>query len=69
MTAQRRPEPQPEYLSIAEAALLYHVSADFLRRRIVDGSLPAIRCGRRIIRVSSVDLQRLFRPVQSMRLL
>jgi len=56
-----------EYFSIAEAAALYHVSRDFLRDRIIDGSLPAVRSGKRIIRITSGDLERLFRPVQSMR--
>ncbi|MFZ0530713.1 MAG: helix-turn-helix domain-containing protein [Propionicimonas sp.] len=68
MTAQPKPANQPsEYLSIAEAAARYHVSRDYIRHRIIDGSLPAVRSGRRIIRVSSVDLEHLFRPVQSMR--
>ncbi len=68
MTAQPKPANQPlEYLSIAEAAARYHVSRDYVRDRIIDGSLPAVRSGRKIIRVSSVDLEHLFRPVQSMR--
>jgi uncharacterized protein len=45
----------------------YHVSRDYIRHRIIDGSLPAVRSGRRIIRVNSADLEPLFRPVQSMR--
>jgi excisionase family DNA binding protein len=66
MTAQPKPANQPlEYLSIAEAAALYHVSRDYIRHRIVDGSLPAVRSGRRIIRISRLALDRLFRPVQS----
>ena len=68
MTAQPKSANQPaEYLSIAEAAALYHVSRDYVRDRIIDGSLPALRSGRKIIRVSTLDLERLFRPVQSMR--
>ena len=68
MTAQPKPANQPvEYLSIAEAAALYHVSRDYVRDRIIDGSLPAVRSGRKIIRVSTTDLEHLFRPVQSMR--
>lgn len=68
MTAQPKPDPNPmQYLSIAEAALLYHVSRDFIRDRIVEGTLPAVRSGRRIIRIRSSDLERLFRPVQSAR--
>ena len=69
MTAQPRPASQPaEYLTIAEAAARYHVSRDYIRHRIIDGSLPAVRSGRRIIRISIVDLEKLFRPVQSARL-
>lgn len=68
MTAQPKPANQPlEYLSIAEAAARYHVSRDYVRDRIIDGSLPAVRSGRKIIRVSTSDLEHLFRPVQSMR--
>lgn len=68
MTAQPKPADRPaEYLSIAEAAARYHVSRDYIRHRIIDGSLPAVRSGRKIIRVSSIDLEHLFRPVQSMR--
>ena len=68
MTAQPKPTSRPaEYLSIAEAAALYHVSRDYVRDRIIDGSLPAVRSGRKIIRISAADLERLFRPVQSMR--
>ncbi|MGC3992613.1 MAG: helix-turn-helix domain-containing protein [Propionicimonas sp.] len=68
MTAQPRPSDRPaEFLTIAEAAARYHVSRDYIRHCIVDGSLPAVRSGRRIIRVNSRDLERLFRPVQSMR--
>lgn len=67
MTAQPKPANQSaEYLTIAEAAARYHVSRDYIRHRIIDGSLPAVRSGRRIIRVNSVDLEHLFRPVQSM---
>lgn len=65
MTAQPKPAGQPsEFLTIAEAAARYHVSRDYIRHRIIDGSLPAVRSGRRIIRVNSLDLVRLFRPVQ-----
>lgn len=68
MTAQPKQASQPvEYLSIAEAAALYHVSRDYVRDRIIDGSLPAVRSGRKIIRVRADDLARLFRPVQSAR--
>jgi excisionase family DNA binding protein len=68
MTAQPRSATQPpEFLTIAEAAARYHVSRDYIRHRIIDGSLPAVRSGRRIIRINAVELKRLFRPVQSVR--
>ncbi|QLQ15160.1 MAG: helix-turn-helix domain-containing protein [Micropruina sp.] len=68
MTAQPRPSDRPsEFLTITEAAARYHVSRDYIRHRIIDGALPAVRSGKRIIRVNSLDLERLFRPVQSMR--
>lgn len=69
MTAQPKPANQQplEYLSIAEAAARYHVSRDYIRHRIIDGSLPAVRSGRRIIRMSSFDLEKFFVPVQSAR--
>ncbi len=68
MTAQPRSADRPaEFLTIAEAAARYHVSRDYIRHRIIDGSLPAVRSGRRIIRVNSLDLAHLFRPVQSAR--
>ena len=68
MTAQPKPADRPfEFLTIAEAAARYHVSRDYIRHRIIDGALPAVRSGKRIIRVNSLDLERLFRPVQSMR--
>ncbi len=69
MTAQPKPANQQplEYLSIAEAAATYHVSRDFIRHRIVDGSLPAVRFGRRVIRIERSQLQRMFQPVQTAR--
>lgn len=67
---RQEPSGQPtEYLPLRDAADRYHVSVDTLRRRITDGSLPAVRAGRRIIRVNTGDLERLFRPVQSLRTL
>jgi len=68
MTAARQdPVGAIEYVSIAEAAATYHVSRDYIRDQIIAGTLPAIRSGRRIIRISTADLEGMFRPVQSMR--
>jgi len=55
--------PAAQWLSLRQAAALYGVSTDTIRRRIVTGQLPASRCGGRIIRVRIDDLERLFRPL------
>jgi len=43
--------PAPEWLSLQQAAVIYGVSVDTLRRRITHGELPASRFGRRLIGV------------------
>ena len=66
MTARPTPEIHPtQYVSIGEAAARYNVSGAYIRRRIIDGTLPAVRSGRRIIRIRTEDLEHLFRPVRS----
>lgn len=55
--------PEPEWLSLQQAAVIYGVSTDTIRRRVASGDLPAFRCGRRIIRVRAEDLSRLFREI------
>lgn len=65
MSTRRTPVQQPEYLSIAKAAALYDVSEAFLRKRINEGQLSAVRCGRQIIRIGAADLAKLFRKIQS----
>lgn len=52
-----------EWLSLQQAAALYGVSVDTLRRRIAEGRLPASRFGVRLIRVRVEDLERLYRPI------
>jgi excisionase family DNA binding protein len=54
---------RPQYLTLAEAADLMSVSVKTLRRRIADGTNPAYRCGRRVIRVRLDDLDRVFQRV------
>ena len=56
-------QPAPEWLSMQQAASIYGVSVDTLRRRIREGKLPASRFGVRLIRVRAVDLDRLYRRV------
>ena len=68
MTARPTAETHPtQYVSIGEAAARYNVSGAYIRRRIIDGTLPAVRSGRRIIRIRTTDLEHLFRPVQTIR--
>jgi excisionase family DNA binding protein len=52
-----------QYLSLTEAADLMSVSVKTLRRRIADGTLPAYRCGRRVIRIRLDDLDVVFQRV------
>jgi len=49
-----------ERVSIQDAAKAFGVSVDTIRRRISDGSLPACRLGKRLIRVRVRDLDRMF---------
>ncbi len=56
---------QGGWLSLQDAAEVYAISVATLRRRIASGDLPALRCGRRIIRVRTHDLEALFRPIPS----
>lgn len=56
-------EQQDRLVSLRDAALLCGVSVDTLRRRIAASELPAVRCGRRIIRVRVSDLDSIFRPI------
>jgi DNA binding domain, excisionase family len=56
-------QPAPEWLSLQQAALIYGVSVDTLRRRIATGVLPASRIGTRLIRVRVADLDRVCRPI------
>jgi excisionase family DNA binding protein len=56
-------QPPPEWLSLQQAATIYGVSVDTLRRRIRAGKLPASRFGVRLIRVRAEDLNPLYRPI------
>ena len=56
-------QPTPEWLSLQQAAAIYGVSVDTLRRKIAHGQLPASRFGVRLIRVRAQDLDRLYRPI------
>jgi len=62
--APERSQPTPEWLSLQQAALIYGISVDTLRRRIATGALPASRIGARLIRVRIADLESVRRPVR-----
>jgi excisionase family DNA binding protein len=55
------------YLSLREAAERFNVSQTTLRRRIASGDLPALYCGRRIIRIPETALDQLFKPIPTVR--
>lgn len=55
--------PKQEYVSLQAAAVIYDVSVDLLRQRVLSGELPAVHAGRRLIRVKLDDLRRVFQPV------
>jgi excisionase family DNA binding protein len=57
----------PSYLTLTEAAELMSVSVRTVRRRISDGTIPAYRCGRRVIRVRFEDLELAFHRIPSAR--
>lgn len=45
------------YLTIEEAAEFMSMSCVTIRRHIGDGSIPAYRCGKRLIRIRREDLE------------
>lgn len=55
-----------EYLSPAQAADAAAVSVDTIRRRIADGTLPAVRFGR-LVRIPRNALAELGRPINNRR--
>ncbi|MEL4358382.1 MULTISPECIES: excisionase family DNA-binding protein [unclassified Luteococcus] len=63
----RRQTVEPVFMSPQEAAVYAGCSVDTIRRRISDGSLPASRLGKRLIRLDKNDLDKLFRPIPSAR--
>ena len=56
-----------QYLTLAEAADLMSVSVKTLRRRIADGTIPAYRCGQRVIRIRVADLEQALYRISSAR--
>lgn len=54
-----------ELLTVAEAADRLRVTGRFIRMLIADGTLPALRLGKRAIRLRTEDVDRVLRPVQA----
>ena len=54
-----------DVLNVKQAAEYFGCSTDTIRNRIEDGSLPAYRMGKRLIRIKRVDLEKLFRVIPS----
>jgi excisionase family DNA binding protein len=52
-----------QWETIDSGAAYAKVSTKTIRRRILDGSLPAHRMGPRLLRIDSADLDKLFTPV------
>lgn len=53
-----------ELLTVAEAAERLRVTTRFIRMLIADGTLPALRLGRRAIRLRRDDADQVLRPVE-----
>lgn len=52
-----------DLLTVTEAADRLRVTTRFIRGLIADGTLPALRLGRRSLRLRRDDVDRLLRPV------
>ncbi|MGN6413472.1 helix-turn-helix domain-containing protein [Flexivirga sp.] len=53
------------YMTVAEVAELYKCSPKSIRRRVADGSLPAITLGERTMRIARADAVALAVPVST----
>lgn len=53
-----------DLLTVTEAADRLRVTTRFIRGLIADGTLPALRLGRRSLRLRRDDVDRLLRPVE-----
>jgi excisionase family DNA binding protein len=59
----RTATPPRDWKTPNQAAAYAGVCVKTIRRRILDGSLPAHRFGPQLLRIDRADLDRLFRPV------
>jgi len=51
------------YISIKEATILFGISKDTIRRLIIAGKIPAFNLGKRLTRISRLDMEALFNTV------
>lgn len=58
-----RQTPEAEYVSLGYAAAYFDMSERSVRRMVAEGLLPAVRVGKRQIRVRRTDLELLARPI------
>ena len=54
-----------ELLTVAEAADRLRVTTRYIRMLIADGTLPAMRLGRRSIRLRRDDVDHVLRPIET----
>lgn len=54
-------------ISVAESAERWNVCTKTIRRLVADGSLPAYRLGKRLIRIDPDELDQLFREIPTVR--
>lgn len=57
--------PPDDLLTIDAAAALLGIHARTVRRRIADGTLPAVRVGPRLVRVRRSAIEAALRPIPS----
>jgi excisionase family DNA binding protein len=62
-TRERANPVKVELISVNDAALRLDVSAHTVRRWIADGTLPAYRVGRRLIKIDLADLDRVAKRI------
>ena len=63
---QKAPDTRRTYESLAEAAVRTGVSVRTLRRRVAEGRLTAYRCGPRLLRVDTEEVDALMKPVPTL---
>jgi excisionase family DNA binding protein len=53
-------------MTVGEAADELHVTERYIRKVIATGELPAVKVGRRLIRIRRTDLEALLRPARAL---